>query len=81
MLVTPFLERGYHVVLFNNRGVGKSKKWPSLSALPEAEDLGQLVKVLVKHIGEKGSAVAQVVLLVRRKRDNMSDTDNHFAGL
>jgi alpha/beta superfamily hydrolase len=68
-LVTPFLERGYHVVLFNSRGVGKSTKWPSLSALSEAEDLGKLVKVLVKHISEKGSAITQVVLMVSKQRD------------
>jgi pimeloyl-ACP methyl ester carboxylesterase len=67
-LVTPFLERGYHIVLFNSRGVGKSTKWPSLSALSEAEDLGQLIKILVKHIGEKGSVSAQVVLLVSMRR-------------
>jgi alpha-beta hydrolase superfamily lysophospholipase len=64
-LVSPFIRRGYHVVLFNSRGVGQSSKWPSLSAMAEVEDLRQLVKAIVQQFTEEaGLAVERVVVLV-----------------
>lgn len=63
-LVGPLLEYEYYVVLFNSRGVGKSTKWPSLSALSEAEDLRELVQVLVQELAQAQSYIEQVVLAV-----------------
>ncbi|KAG8808539.1 hypothetical protein FRB91_004909 [Serendipita sp. 411] len=62
-LVSPFLSRGYHVCLFNARGVGKSTKWPSFSGLTEVEDLKELVKALIEDISEGDRLVKEVVLL------------------
>ncbi|PVF97296.1 alpha/beta-hydrolase [Serendipita vermifera] len=63
-LVSPFIRRGYHVVLFNSRGVGQSSKWPSLSAMAEVEDLRQLVTVIIQgFIEEHNATVTSVVVL------------------
>jgi len=37
-------ECGYHVLLFNSRGVGRSSGWPSLTGLTEGKDLEELVQ-------------------------------------
>jgi len=37
-------ECGYHVLLFNSRGVGKSSGWSSFTGLTEAKDLEELVQ-------------------------------------
>ncbi|KAG8804958.1 hypothetical protein FRC17_005806, partial [Serendipita sp. 399] len=60
---SPFLNRGYHICLFNARGVGKSTKWPSFSGLTEVEDLKELVKVLIEDITTRDQVVKEVVLL------------------
>ncbi|CDO74664.1 hypothetical protein BN946_scf184828.g4 [Trametes cinnabarina] len=44
ILTEPLLERGYEVLRYNSRGVGKSKGWPSLTGSQEAEDLKELVQ-------------------------------------
>jgi len=35
---------GYHVVVFNSRGVGQSSGWPSFTGLQEVEDLKEVVQ-------------------------------------
>ncbi|THH32246.1 hypothetical protein EUX98_g1953 [Antrodiella citrinella] len=40
----PLLERGYYVLRYNSRGVGKSSGWSSLTGLTEAQDLQDLVQ-------------------------------------
>ncbi|KAF9649247.1 alpha/beta-hydrolase [Thelephora ganbajun] len=37
-------ECGYHVLLFNSRGTGKSSGWPSFTGLTEGKDLEELVQ-------------------------------------
>jgi len=37
-------ECGYHVLLFNSRGVGKSSGWASFTGLAEGKDLEELVQ-------------------------------------
>jgi len=37
-------ECGYHVLLFNSRGVGRSSGWPSFTGLAEGRDLEELVQ-------------------------------------
>ncbi|KAI0671843.1 alpha/beta-hydrolase [Trametes maxima] len=39
----PLLERGFNVLRYNSRGVGKSKGWPSLTGGQEVEDLKELI--------------------------------------
>ncbi|OSC96894.1 alpha/beta-hydrolase [Trametes coccinea BRFM310] len=44
IVAEPLLERGYQVLRYNSRGVGKSKGWPSLTGSKEVEDLQELVE-------------------------------------
>ncbi|KAI0359750.1 alpha/beta-hydrolase [Trametes cingulata] len=44
IVTEPLLDRGYHVLRYNSRGVGKSKGWPSLTGSQEVEDLKELVQ-------------------------------------
>lgn len=55
----PLLERGYYVLRYNSRGVGKSSGWPSLTGMTEAQDLQDLVQWALSKI----EAVKHVVIL------------------
>ncbi|KAL6301357.1 alpha/beta-hydrolase [Sparassis latifolia] len=44
ILVGPLLERGYHVLRYNSRGVGRSSGWASLTGSREAQDLKEVVQ-------------------------------------
>ncbi|KAI0636033.1 alpha/beta-hydrolase [Trametes polyzona] len=44
IVTEPLLERGYAVLRYNSRGVGKSKGWPSLTGAQEVQDLQDLVQ-------------------------------------
>ncbi|EJF64864.1 alpha/beta-hydrolase [Dichomitus squalens LYAD-421 SS1] len=44
ILTEPLLERGYDVIRYNSRGVGKSTGWASLTGHREGEDLKELVQ-------------------------------------
>ncbi|KAI0719401.1 alpha/beta-hydrolase [Cerioporus squamosus] len=44
LLTEPLLERGYCVLRYNSRGVGKSTGWASFTGVREAEDLKELVQ-------------------------------------
>ncbi|RPD60193.1 alpha/beta-hydrolase [Lentinus tigrinus ALCF2SS1-7] len=44
LLTEPLLERGYDVLRYNSRGVGKSTGWASFTGSREAEDLKELVQ-------------------------------------
>ncbi|KAH8100988.1 alpha/beta-hydrolase [Cristinia sonorae] len=46
----PLLERGYYVLRYNSRGVGKSSGWPSLTGTSEAQDLQDLVQWALQAI-------------------------------
>ena len=54
-------ECGYHVLLFNSRGVGKSSGWPSFTGLTEGKDLEALVQWGLGAVPN----VKSVVLVVR----------------
>ncbi|KAI0649008.1 alpha/beta-hydrolase [Trametes meyenii] len=43
ILTNPLLERGFNVLRYNSRGVGRSKGWPSFTGGQEVEDLKELV--------------------------------------
>ncbi|KAI0367980.1 alpha/beta-hydrolase [Pilatotrama ljubarskyi] len=50
-LVTgPLLDRGYNVLRYNSRGVGKSKGWPSFTGSQEVEDLRSLLQWAMSKI-------------------------------
>ena len=44
ILTEPLLERGYDVIRYNSRGVGKSTGWASFTGHREGEDLKELVQ-------------------------------------
>jgi len=60
-LVTTFLQREFHVILLNQRGVGNSSGGASFTGLTESKDLQKVVLLALKEI----EAVEEVVLLVR----------------
>jgi len=60
-LVNPLSRLGYHVLLFNARGVGGSSGWASFTAFQEAEDLRELVTYLIEYLED----VQDVALIVR----------------
>ncbi|KZT01385.1 alpha/beta-hydrolase [Laetiporus sulphureus 93-53] len=43
-LIRPLHRRGYHVLRYNSRGVGRSSGWSSFTGSREAQDLNELVK-------------------------------------
>ncbi|KAF8206574.1 Alpha/Beta hydrolase protein [Mycena galopus ATCC 62051] len=57
MLVHPLHARGYNVLRYNSRGVGKSTGWPSFSGLSEASDLSALIEWAVDKVGDVRSVV------------------------
>lgn len=60
MLMGPLQERGYHVLRYNSRGVGKSSGWPSLTGMREVQDLKELIQWALAYI----SSVVSVVVIV-----------------
>ncbi|KAI5119111.1 hypothetical protein M0805_007858 [Coniferiporia weirii] len=40
----PLQARGFHVIRYNSRGVGRSSGWASLTGAPEAKDLQEVVQ-------------------------------------
>ncbi|OCH84088.1 alpha/beta-hydrolase [Obba rivulosa] len=44
LLSVPLNQKGYHILRYNSRGVGKSTGWPSLSGSREVQDLQELVQ-------------------------------------
>ena len=60
-LKNPLLAKGYCVLRYNSRGVGKSSGWPSFTGLQEAEDLRELVQWALDEI----PGLDTVVVLVR----------------
>lgn len=50
MLLEPLLFKGYHVLQYNSRGVGKSSGWPSFTGLSEAKDLQDVVAWAMQKI-------------------------------
>lgn len=55
------LQRGYHVLRYNSRGVGKSSGWPSLNGLQEGQDLQEVVRWALDHM----TSVTSVIITVR----------------
>ncbi|KAI0342679.1 alpha/beta-hydrolase [Trametopsis cervina] len=53
----PLLARGYHVLRYNSRGVGKSSGWPSVTGIQEAKDLQELVHWALQKIPSVSSLV------------------------
>ncbi|KAJ6494722.1 Alpha/Beta hydrolase protein [Mycena vitilis] len=49
--------RGYHVVRYNSRGVGKSTGWASFTGLSEAGDLAALVEWAMETVGDVRAVV------------------------
>jgi len=44
--------RGFHIVLYNSRGVGRSSGWPSFTGLQEGKDLEELVQWGISYVGD-----------------------------
>ncbi|KAJ7158880.1 Alpha/Beta hydrolase protein, partial [Mycena filopes] len=57
MVMKPLHARGYHVVRYNSRGVGKSTGWPSFTGLSEVGDLQALVEWALERVGDVRSVV------------------------
>ncbi|KAF7375006.1 Peptidase-S15 domain-containing protein [Mycena sanguinolenta] len=57
MLMNPLHARGYHVLRYNSRGVGRSTGWPSFTGLSEASDLAALIQWAVDQLGDVRSVV------------------------
>ncbi|KAI0312930.1 alpha/beta-hydrolase [Amylostereum chailletii] len=47
----PLKDLGYHVLLFNSRGVQGSSGWASFTGFQEAEDLKELVEYILEKLG------------------------------
>ncbi|KAJ7034920.1 Alpha/Beta hydrolase protein [Mycena alexandri] len=52
MLTKPLHARGYHVLRYNSRGVGRSTGWASFTGLSEVGDLEALVEWALERVGE-----------------------------
>ncbi|KAL5525994.1 hypothetical protein ACEPAG_7332 [Sanghuangporus baumii] len=50
LLEEHLFERGYHVLRYNSRGVGRSKGWPSLTGSHEAQDLREVVQWALEKV-------------------------------
>ncbi|TDL25640.1 alpha/beta-hydrolase [Rickenella mellea] len=44
------LDRRYHIITYNSRGVGKSSGWPSFSSVQEGKDLEDVVQWCLSHV-------------------------------
>lgn len=56
--------RGYHVLRYNSRGVGKSTGWPSFTGSREARDLRELVSWALGQIKPAPTTLVVIVRLV-----------------
>ena len=75
-------ECGYHVLLFNSRGVGKSSGWPSLTGLSEGKDLEELVQWglgAVPNVKSVVLIVSAVSYLSRRRHLTVAVRGIHMA--
>ncbi|KAL5503917.1 hypothetical protein ACEPAH_7989 [Sanghuangporus vaninii] len=50
LLEEHLFERGYHVLRYNSRGVGRSKGWPSLTGSQEVQDLREVVQWALEKV-------------------------------
>jgi len=57
MLQTPLHARGYHVLRYNSRGVGRSTGWASFTGLSEASDLAALIEWGIDEVKDVRSVV------------------------
>ncbi|EMD33942.1 hypothetical protein CERSUDRAFT_55817 [Gelatoporia subvermispora B] len=57
LLSAPLEEKGYHVLRYNSRGVGKSTGWPSLTGSREVQDLRELIQWALDTIPTTTSVV------------------------
>jgi uncharacterized protein len=64
LLEEVLLQKNYHILRYNSRGVGASSGWPSLTGYKEVEDLKALVKWALSEISDVKSLVIIVSLLV-----------------
>jgi alpha/beta superfamily hydrolase len=55
--------KGYRVLRYNSRGVGKSSGWASLTGVSEANDLGALLKWAIDKVEDVHSLVIAVSTL------------------
>jgi alpha/beta superfamily hydrolase len=60
MLMEPLHARGYHVLRYNSRGVGKSTGWASFTGLSEAGDLAALIEWGIDTVKDVRSVVVLV---------------------
>lgn len=60
LLTESLLERGYDVLRYNSRGVGKSTGWASFTGSREAEDLKELVEWARNTVPQLNSLVLAV---------------------
>ncbi|KAJ7716723.1 Alpha/Beta hydrolase protein [Mycena maculata] len=58
-LQAPLHAKGYHVLRYNTRGVGRSTGWGSFTGLSEADDLAALIEWAIGEVG----GVQDVVVL------------------
>ncbi|KAF8339543.1 Alpha/Beta hydrolase protein [Cantharellus anzutake] len=58
-LVTTFIERDWHIILYNSRGVGHSGGSVSFTAIAESQDLRDVVQYALKEIEQ----VTEILLL------------------
>ncbi|KAJ7227061.1 Alpha/Beta hydrolase protein, partial [Mycena pura] len=56
-LTEPLHQRGYHVLRYNSRGVGRSTGWASLTGLSEASDLAALIEWALATVTDVSSVV------------------------
>ncbi|KAJ6577170.1 Alpha/Beta hydrolase protein [Mycena capillaripes] len=57
LLMEPLHARGYHVLRYNSRGVGKSTGWASFTGLSEAGDLAALIEWAMGAVQDVRSVV------------------------
>lgn len=60
-LIRPLLQRNYHVLRFNSRGVGRSNGWSSFTGTSESSDLQDVTQWGIDNV----SAIGSVVIIVR----------------
>jgi len=56
-LMEPLHERGYHVLQYNSRGVGRSTGWASFTGSSEASDLAALIEWALATVTDVCSVV------------------------
>jgi uncharacterized protein len=59
-LIEPLHDRGYHVLCYNSRGVGKSTGWASFTGLSEGKDLEAIVQWGLQAVSKVQSLVVIV---------------------